>query len=33
MDPAAYFIFGIWLALMIIAIMAPQIQKRRQQQE
>lgn len=29
MDPAAYIVFGIFLALMLAAIFAPQIQKRR----
>lgn len=30
MDPAAYLVFGALLALLVVAIMAPQIQKRRQ---
>jgi hypothetical protein len=29
MDPVAYIVFGIFFALMLVAIFAPQIQKRR----
>ena len=29
MDPAAYIVFGIFFALLAVAIIAPQIQKRR----